>query len=501
MSMRKLAAVLLILVISVPCLPLPQAASANKAVQSPDGTALTIYNADFAVVRQPVPLDLKAGVTPVTFADTTATLEPDSIVLRDPTGRHQLVVLEQNYRNDPVSVGKMLQLYEGQTIDFEVVRDGNVQIVPGKIIRSGYQRPVYQPGQYPVPGGSDPIVEVDGKLQFGLPGKPLFPALAGDTILKPTLNWLLQSDRSGSFIGELSYITGGLKWEADYNLVAPESGDTVDLVGWITMQNNSGKQFDNVRIKLMAGDVQKLQENRYAARGYAMKAMDVAEAAPAVTEKAFDEFHLYSLARPTTLHDRETKQVEFVTAMGLHAETQYIYNGSQFQFGSYWGGCQRDPNCGMGDVNKKVNVYKQFKNSDANHLGVALPKGKLRFYRRDDDGHLEFTGENMIDHTPKDELVRVYVGNSFDLVGERKRMNFSEAPHSFDETYQITLRNHKKDPVTILVREPMYRWTQWKIVAASHKWNKVDAQWVEFPVTVAPDGEQTVTYTVHYWWP
>lgn len=499
--MRKLAAVLLTIIMAVPAFPL----DAEKAAKAPEGTALTIYNADFAVVRQAVPLNLKAGVTPITFADTTATLEPDSVVLRDPTGRHQLVVLEQNYRNDPVSVGKLLQLYEGQTIEFLTTRDpatGKISTVQGKIIRSGYSQPVYQPGAYPTPGGSDPIVEVDGKLQFGLPGQPLFPALAGDTILKPTLNWQLASDRGGSFTGELSYITGGLKWEADYNLVAPETGDTVDLVGWITMQNNSGKQFDNAMIKLMAGDVQKLQETRNELLVYAMKSRTADAAnAPAVTEKAFDEFHLYSLARPTTLHDHETKQVEFVTALSLQAQTQYIYNGSQFQFGSYYGGCQRDPNCGMQDGNKKVNVYKQFKNSEANHLGVALPKGKLRFYRRDDDGHLEFTGENMIDHTPKDEMVRVYVGNSFDLVGERKRMNFSEAPHSFDETYEVTLRNHKKEAVTIQVREPMYRWSQWKVVTASHKWTKVDAQWIEFPVTVAADGEQRVTYTVHYWWP
>lgn len=495
--MRRLAAVFLIFIMAFP-------AWAADEKPAPSDTALTIYNADFAVVRQMVPLNLKSGVTAVTFADATSTLEPDSIVLRDPSGRHQLVVLEQSYRNDPISVGKMLQLYEGQTIEFITTRDpatGKISTVQGKIIRSGYAQPVYVPGQYPTPGGSDPIVEIDGKLQFGLPGQPIFPALTGDSILRPTLNWQLESDKSGSFVGELSYITGGLKWEADYNLVAPETGDTIDLVGWITMQNNSGKDFENARIKLMAGDVQKLQQNRYEARDYATKAMAAEAPAPAVTEKAFDEFHLYSIARPTTLHDRETKQVEFVTAMQVKAETQYIYNGSQFQYGSYWGGCQRDPNCGMSDGNKKVNVYKQFKNSEANHLGVALPKGKLRFYRRDDDGHLEFVGENEIDHTPKDELVRVYLGNSFDLVGERKRMNYSEAPHSFDETYEITLRNHKKEAVTILVREPMYRWTQWKVMSASAKWNKVDAQWIEFPVTVAPDGEQKVTYTVHYWWP
>jgi hypothetical protein len=216
--------------------------------------ALTIYNQDFAVVRDTVPLDLKSGVNNVRYADATARVEPDSVILRDPAGNHSLQIWEQNYRNDPVTQELLLSLFEGKMVDFETLRlKDNTQVrelTPGKIIRSGY-----------VPGGGSeqPIIEVNGKLQFTLPGTPLFPDLGDDTVLKPTLNWLLQSDKPGKFDAEVSYITGGFTWEADYNLVSPEKGDTVDLIGWVTMNNQSGKTFRDAKIKLMAGDVNKIQ--------------------------------------------------------------------------------------------------------------------------------------------------------------------------------------------------------------------------------------------------
>src|SRR5208283_2761976 len=216
--------------------------------------ALTIYNQNFAVVRDTVPLDLQAGVNAVRYAGATAQVEPDSVILRDPTGNHALQILEQNYRNDPVSQELLLSLFEGKTIDFEKNRlKANTEtweLIPGKIIRSGY-----------VPGGNaeQPIIEVNGKLQFTLPGQPLFPDLGDDTVLKPAFNWLLQSDKSGKFDAEVGYVTSGFDWSASYNLVSPEKGDMVDLVGWITMKNKSGKTFENAKIKLMTGDVNKIQ--------------------------------------------------------------------------------------------------------------------------------------------------------------------------------------------------------------------------------------------------
>jgi len=419
------------------------------------------------------------------------------VILRDPAGKHSLQILEQNYRNDPVSQELLLSLFEGKTINFqsERLKDNTTvrELTPGKIVRSGF-----------VPGGAftQPIIEVNGKLQFALPGQPLFPNLGDDTILKPAFNWLLQSDTPGKFAAEVGYVTGGFDWSASYNLVSPEKGDLVDLVGWITMNNNSGKTFDNAKIKLMAGDVNKIQPPRPMAVGaYRMKAMNMAMAAPeeAVTEKAFDEFHLYSIARPTTLHDHETKQVEFVHAQNMYAPTIYVYDGAEGY--RFYGGLNYDQGWGQSD-NKKVIVQREFKNAETNQLGIALPAGKLRFYRRDDSGQLQFVGENQIDHTPRNETVRVTTGNSFDLVGERKQTNFrvDTSEKWVNETFEIKLRNRKKEPVEIRVVEHLYRWSNWNITAKSDDFVKKDAQTIEFRVPVKPDEERTITYTVHYSW-
>ena len=461
--------------------------------------ALTIYNQNFAVVRDTVPLDLKAGVNTVRYTGATAQVEPDSVILRDPAGGHALQILEQNYRNDPVSETLLLSLFEGKTVEFENIRTkDNTQIrelIPGKVVRSGY-----------VPGGEavQPIIEVNGKLQFSLPGTPLFPDLGDDTVLSPTLNWLLQSSEPGKFDAEVGYVTGGFDWSASYNLVSPEKGDFVDIVGWITINNQSGKTFNSAKIKLMAGDVNKIQppppqampmyRNRVAMAMMANDAM-----APAVTEKAFDEFHLYSIARPTTLHDREKKQVEFVHAEKILAPTIYVYNGaSDFRF---YGGVNFEQSYGS-EGNKKIIVQREFVNTETNQLGMPLPKGKLRFYRRDDDGQLQFVGENEIDHTPRNETVRVTTGNAFDLVGERKQTDFhiDTAEKWVNETFEIKLRNRKKEAVEIRVVEPLYRSANWNITAKSDEFVKKDSQTIEFRVPVKPDEERTVTYSVPYSW-
>src|SRR5438093_1143983 len=226
--------------------------------------ALTIYNQNFAVVRDTVPVELKQGVNNVRFTETTAHLEPDSVILRDPTGKANLQILEQNYRNDPVSQELLLSLFEGKTIDFLVVEPNKPNtIVHGKIVRSGYarhsQEAMQRYGQryamaqsamaYQSGGMSQPIIEVDGKLRFALPGQPLFPPLGDDTILKPTIEWQLQADKAAKLDAELAYVTGGMSWEADYNIVAPEKSDLLDFVGWVTMDNQSGKTFANSRIR------------------------------------------------------------------------------------------------------------------------------------------------------------------------------------------------------------------------------------------------------------
>jgi len=483
-------------------------AGQEKATESKNQPALTIYNQNFFVAREYVPLDLSAGVNRAQYAGIASHLEPDSVILRDPAGR-ALQVLEQNYRNDPISQELLLSFYEGKTIDFVVQRADRQEIVKGKVVRSGYVPSSYYAQNYQQPSYTQPIIEVDGVLRFGLPGQPLFPALSADSILKPTLSWLLQTNDSGKFDAEISYVAGGMSWQSDYNVVVSDNPkgktDLLDMVGWITMRNQSGKTFDNANIKLMAGDVNKLEPASVGGRMYAAEAKAAMNdaAAPVVREKSFDEFHLYTLARPTTLRDQETKQVEFVRSTGIHALRLFIYDGAQVQQYGYYNMEQirQDQSYGT-QSNPKVWVMEEFKNSEMNRLGIALPKGKLRFYRRDTDGHLEFVGENVIDHTPKDETIRIFTGNSFDVVGGRKRTNIrvDSAQRWMDESFEIRVRNHKKEAVSVRVVEHLYRWTNWKLSEQSQESHKTDAQTVEFPVTVAPDGEQVVTYTVHYSW-
>lgn len=454
--------------------------------------ALTIYNQNFAVVRETIPLDLKAGASDITFPDATLSLEPDSVVLRDPAGKIPLSILEQSYRAETASPGLMLSFFEGREIDFLVRdRDAREYTVKGKVIRSGY-----------LPGGGQetPVIEVDGKLRFSLPGEPIFPALADDAILRPTLAWKIQTANTAKFEAELGYVTGGFSWQATYNLIAPEKGDTLDVIGWVTLENNSGKTFPDAAIKLMAGNVNKIQPeaNLYkAARGMVMAAA-MADMAP-VTEKAFDEFHLYTLPRSVTLRNRETKQVEFLRATSVTAPVFYVYDGASgipFQ--------ESVNSAGYGQNAKaKVGVYRELKNTKENNLGLPLPKGRVRFYRQDDaDGRIEFTGENTIDHTARDETLKLYTGDAFDLVGERKQTNFvlSNRNESAEETFEIKLRNRKSEPVEIRVTERLYRGLNWQILESSEPYTKKDSRNIEFRVTVAPDQEKILTYRVKYDW-
>lgn len=463
-------------------------------------TAITVYNGNFGVVRDTVPLDLSQGITEQSYSGVTSQLEPESVILRDPTGKVTLSVIEQSYRGDPVDQQRLLQMFEGETIQFLKIIDGKEVVVEGKIIRAPSM--VMTTNQY---GNQqqkqlEPIIEIDGQLITRLPGTPLFPSLGDDSILEPTLSWKLHSDQVAKFDAQLSYLTDGVSWKSDYNLVLPEKGDEVTLTGWVSIENNTGTSFEDASIKLIAGDVNKVQEQpQFEGRVREMAMASYKMDAPKVEAKKFDEFHMYSLPLKTTLRDRETKQLEFVRAEAVQTEKLYIYDGSGGM--RYYGGLNTNQNYGQ-NAQPDVAIYREFKNSDENGLGVALPGGKLRFYRMDSDGQLEFTGENTIDHTPKNETIRVYLGNAFDLVGERTRTNFYKHPSRdlIRETFEVEIRNRSEEAVTVQVVEHLYRWSNWEIVEHNVDYDKSNAQTIEFPVTVAGDGTKTISYTVEYTW-
>ena len=458
---------------------------ASQAFANP---GLTIYNQGIAVVRETIPLNLKAGVTEVSFDQATAQVRPDSVVLRDPSGKIAFSVLEQGYRNDPVSQSLLLQHFEGKEITFKRQnQDGTFDLIKGEIVRSGY-----------VPGGrhQSPIIKIGSQMQFSLPGEPLFPALGNDSILRPTLNWQIDSDAEAKFDAQLSYMSGGFSWEATYNVIAPEKGETVTINGWVTLSNKSGTAFRDATVKLVAGDVNVNRPQPMMMSSASSFSKRSKGEGKKVTEKSFDDFHLYGLPRPLTLRDQESKQVEFLGSSKVKAKKVYLYAPVRHRF---YGGWNVNPM--TQEYSKDVVTSWEFKNSKENGLGVPFPAGTMRFYRSDEaDGNLEFVGENKIKHTPKNEIISVQTGTAFDLLGEHKTTDFKASSDKkwARESFEITLTNRSEEEKTITIREPLWRWSNCKIEKPSMEFTKINANTIEFKVVVPADSKKTVTYTAYY---
>lgn len=495
--------------------------------------ALTIYNEDFAVARTQVPLDLHAGMNEVTTAQVTSQLEPDSVVLRDlalrdPAGKATFRIVEQNYDAAVVTQDWLLQRYEGKTIQFNAVggamEDGKFVPRPpvkGRIVRaprSGGPNVPYYNG----------LFEVDGVMQFQLPGTPMFPANTEGLPLKPTLRWEIESEKAQKLTAELAYITGGLNWEATYNVVEPAVAKTAteekaDVAGWVTIRNQSGTEFPEARIKLMAGDVAKIvprNGNGVYATGGAMAMGSAVNRNGQVTQKPFDDYHLYDLHRTVSLGNGETKQIEFLGASGVAVERSYLYDGAaetQQQNNNYYGGnINQQRGYGLNSANVKVAILEEIKNSEGNRLGIPLPAGRVRLYRRDSDGQLEFLGESAINHTPADDTMKITSGSAFDVKGTRRQMDFhsNQQDRILDETFEIRVTNQKTEPVRVAIQEHLYRGDNWQITEKtagpgdgvdatgwkSLNYNKIDSNTVQFPVEVPAKGETTLHYAVRYTW-
>ncbi len=446
-------------------------------------------------------------------------------------GKEPIHILEQNYDGSLRVQAQMLAKFEGRTIDFLLPGpNGEQKIVPGRIVRAGSvpqydlierfgQNYFYQMNQQYMQ--EEPLIEIEGHLRYGLPGTPLFPAQADGLTLKPTLHWLIESAKAVKMPAELDYMTKGLRWDATYNVIADAAedktntaGQKLEMIGWVDVTNQSGTDFRGVSLQLMAGDISKLiNANGGYAMGMGQLAMDsaatvtIAGEQRQITQKSFDEYQLYDLHRTTDLLDHQSKQIEFLNATEIPAERVYVYDG--FKIDNQQNGMRylqfNQENFGGGvSTNKKVWAMQEFKNSEANHLGMPLPKGRMRFYRRDPNGSLEFIGENLIDHTPKNETIKVFLGDAFDLTGDRVRMDYTthdvRGIRTITETYKITLKNEKANAVKVRVVEHMYRTANWDISKNTDDFVKKDSQTMEFNVDVPAGGEKEVGYTVTYTW-
>ncbi len=459
--MRSLFTVLLItLVCSV---SLAQEA-APPPVATTEGVQLTVYNDNLAVVKDRRRMAIPEGQGLVKFSDVAAQIDATSVhfeSLSDPIGTQ---VLEQNYEYDLVNPTKLLDKY----LDKEVMLLTKDQAVyTGTLLSQAEGRVILRDGE--------------GKLQVVTGGENLLKVeLAGlpeGLITKPTLVWQTYSANPGNQLCQVTYMTAGVSWKADYVMVVNDKDTEVDLTGWVTLDNQSGATYKDARLKLIAGDVHRAPEPRPMMKRMradsAVLAMEAA--APQFEEKAFFEYHLYTLQRPTTVGQAQTKQVQLLAAADIPAKKIFIYDGSR--------------------TGKKVEVKVEFKNSTENHMGMPLPKGRVRAFKADSDGSLEFIGEDQIDHTPKDEQLRILLGNAFDIVGERNQLDHREVSRVVSEdTWEIKLRNHKQETVTVTVSEP--QWGDWKVIKSSHPGKKKDAKTLEIPVDIPADGEVVITYTV-----
>jgi hypothetical protein len=445
----------------------------------------------FALVRLDRELQVPRGRGTIQFTDVAALIDPTTVQflsLSDPEGTK---VLEQNFQFDLVSQDKLLSRYVDREVTVEQQSGDGVKLIDGTLVSSN--------DGLVIRGANGQIHALRewSNIRFG--------ELPGGLITRPTLEWDMQSGKGGMQKARVSYQTGGITWWADYNLIFTEGADAnsgfVDVGAWVSLLNQSGTRYQDAKLKLIAGDVHRVQAAQKVMRD--MAAMEsVVTAAPAgFEEKAFFEYHLYTLGRPATIPNNSTKQIElFDSATRVPARKQLVYDGApDFRF---YGGLVQDREFGS-ESNAKVEVFLKFRNDKASGMGMPLPAGRVRVSQQDKaDGSLEFIGEDTIGHTPKDEDLRVKLGTAFDVVGERRQTDFTVNTKGrvMEEAFEIKVRNHKTQPVEVIVRESLYRWSQWTLLQQSQPSEKKDAQTVEFPVRVAADGEATVTYRVRYTW-
>jgi len=437
--------------------------------------AVTVYNSDIALVRDVRNLQLPRGTFDLHFMDIAATVNPATVHFRSLTEPTRVSVLEQNYEYDLLEPDKLLRKYVGRDVTLVRMRqeDGATKSEEIKARLLSYN--------------SAPVWRIGNEIVTGMHADHIrFPELPENLYARPTLIWSLNNDGAARHRVETSYLAGKLAWNADYVLTVARDDKLADLDGWVTLTNGSGTSFKNAKLQLVAGDLNRVRQvigRMMADEARATKS--VAEAPMA--QEAFSDYHLYTLGRKTTINNSETKQVSMLGGTAIPIQKRYVVDGQAFYYRNAY-----HPGAPLKDV---VSVYYQFKNEDRTGLGVPMPAGVLRVYQADSKGGVQFVGEDRIGHTPKDETLNVKIGNAFDVVAERKQIDFEKiASNVFEVEYEITLRNHKTTPVAVEVNEPIGG--TWRILRSSHQWTKTDAWAARFAVPVDPDATAVLKYRV-----
>jgi hypothetical protein len=438
---------------------------------------ITVYNSNLGLVRETRRLTLPNGQIALRFADVTAQIRPETVHLASLTAPASLRILEQNYQYDLLNPAKLLDKFVGKEIT---------------LVLRHYQNNTesFEPVQATLMSNNGGQVwRINGQIVINPTNitEMRFPDLPKNFVATPTLVWDLENRETGLQSIEASYLTSGMNWRADYVLLVNADDTKGDLQGWVTLTNASGATFEDARLQLVAGDVNRVSEDRNFALAGAMARKTMSDEAQ-FQEQGFFEYHMYTLQRPATIRDNETKQVSLLEAAGFDVKKEFVLNGQRYYYTGY-----NNPGA---PIKEKVGVYVQFRNSQGNKLGMPLPAGTIRLYKKDDKGNQQFIGEDKIDHTPKDEDVRVKVGDAFDIVAERKQTDYKVVVtgHMYEYAYEIKIRNHKDGPVTVVVNEPIGG--DWEMVSSTFKAEKSAAFAAQFQVPVAKDGEATLAYRV-----
>lgn len=453
-------------------------------ISESQGVNLTIYNQNFGVVKDIRNIELKNGMNFVRFEDVAEQIDPTSVSFQSLTAPNAVSVREQNYQYDLLNPTTILNKSVGKDVKFrEFLPAGQIRELSG-ILLNPPDASVSDTTGISAVHSQGLVIKTPQGIVLNPSGEVELAELPKGLVAKPSLLWKIESNKSGLHKTEIAYQTAGLNWHCDYVAIANEDDSKTDITSWVTLDNKSGASYKNAALKLIAGDVHRVQpqSNLAYAQGDAMVA---SAAAPQFKEQAFAEYHLYSLQGKTDVNQNETKQLSLFNANNVPTKKSFVYEPEASGFGYIpWGG-----------DTQKVKVKLEFQNTSDNQLGMPMPKGKVRVYKRDQDGALQFIGEDQIDHTPAGEKIRLYIGDAFDLVGERKQMNFQQVSDKLQRTtYEISLRNHKDSDVTMTAVE--HSWGQWKIVNSNYPSTKKDSRTFEFAVKVPANGEVKVTYTV-----
>jgi hypothetical protein len=442
----------------------------QSGLEDQTGVALTVYNVNLGLVKDIRDIKLPNGISQLRFMDVASKIIPASVYIRSLKNPDSLEILEQNYEYDLLNPQKLLDKFVGKKVKLYSKNQytEREEIVEAMLLSNN--------------GG--PVFQIGDEITYGYPGRIIFPRIPEDLISKPTLVWLLDNTLSSGQTVEASYLTNGINWMADYVVTLNEKDNMANLLGWVTIDNRSGTSYQNASLKLVAGDVNRVRDqHEYQDKmEYAARAMVKEQ----FKEDSLFEFHIYSLQRLSTIKNNQTKQINLVTADTIPVNKELVYYGAGQYYRSRYG---------EKISNQKVGVFVEIENKKGNNLEMPLPKGTVRVYKHDKEGSLQFVGEDSIDHTPKDEKVRIKLGDAFDVVGSRIQTNWKKIAYdTYEVGFEVSLRNHKEEDVVVRVIEPIPG--DWKILETSHEYIKTDAFTAEFNIPVPKDMEVKLKYRV-----